>query len=135
MFIYVSSSFYLAVRLIFVEGVWGWEWSCKILRFNARRRSRLWRCCRNWSFLCKNHEKLTINNKNKTFKWRWFPHTLEIYLQVFDLCQKMRALAVLFRRGRTPPMPENLKLNLRARKRSLEDQDGLKWRIADEIGT
>lgn len=45
---------------------------------------------------------------------------------VFDLCQKMRALAVLFRRGRTPPMPENLKLNLRARKRSLEDQDGLK---------
>ncbi|KAL7603426.1 uncharacterized protein LOC111880170 isoform X1 [Lactuca sativa] len=42
---------------------------------------------------------------------------------VFDLCQKMRALAVLFRRGRTPPLPESLKLNLSARKRSLEDQD------------
>ncbi|XP_004490115.1 uncharacterized protein [Cicer arietinum] len=42
---------------------------------------------------------------------------------IFDLCKKMRALAVLFRRGRTPPVPENLKLNLRARKRSLEDQD------------
>ncbi|KAI4314125.1 hypothetical protein L6164_027061 [Bauhinia variegata] len=44
---------------------------------------------------------------------------------IFDLCQKMRALAVLFRRGRTPPQPENLKLNLRARKRSLEDHDDL----------
>ncbi|XP_057763236.1 uncharacterized protein LOC130983074 [Arachis stenosperma] len=42
---------------------------------------------------------------------------------IFDLCQKMRALAVLFRRGRTPPLPESLQLNLRARKRSLEDQD------------
>ncbi|XP_073144858.1 uncharacterized protein [Henckelia pumila] len=44
---------------------------------------------------------------------------------VFDLCQKNKALAVLFRRGRTPPVPENLKLNLRARKRSLEDQEEL----------
>ncbi|AES96869.1 hypothetical protein MtrunA17_Chr5g0418031 [Medicago truncatula] len=44
---------------------------------------------------------------------------------IFDLCKKMRALAVLFRRGRTPPVPESLKLNLRARKRSLEDQDDL----------
>ncbi|XP_027098738.1 uncharacterized protein LOC113754414 [Coffea eugenioides] len=44
---------------------------------------------------------------------------------VFDLCQKMRALAVLFRRGMTPPQPESLKLNLRARKRSLEDQEDL----------
>ncbi|CAA7394422.1 unnamed protein product [Spirodela intermedia] len=42
---------------------------------------------------------------------------------VFDICQKMKALAVLFRRGRTPPLPENLQLNLRARKRSLEDQE------------
>ncbi|KAL3501455.1 hypothetical protein ACH5RR_035904 [Cinchona calisaya] len=42
---------------------------------------------------------------------------------VFDLCRKMRALAVLFRRGMTPPLPESLKLNLRARKRSLEDQE------------
>ncbi|KAD7116512.1 hypothetical protein R6Q59_006734 [Mikania micrantha] len=41
---------------------------------------------------------------------------------VFDLCQKMRALAVLFRRGRTHPLPESLKLNLSAKKRSLEDQ-------------
>ncbi|KAK9935096.1 hypothetical protein M0R45_022210 [Rubus argutus] len=41
---------------------------------------------------------------------------------VFDLCQKMRALAVLFRRGRKPPLPQSLELNLRARKRSLEDQ-------------
>ncbi|XP_021910135.1 uncharacterized protein LOC110823938 [Carica papaya] len=40
---------------------------------------------------------------------------------VFDLCQKMRALAVLFRRGRTPPLPRSLELSLRARKRSLED--------------
>ncbi|GAB4829106.1 hypothetical protein Ancab_018769 [Ancistrocladus abbreviatus] len=42
-------------------------------------------------------------------------------LQVFDLCRNTRALAVLFRRGRTPPQPERLKLNLRARKHSLED--------------
>ncbi|KAL8269001.1 hypothetical protein R6Q59_002799 [Mikania micrantha] len=42
---------------------------------------------------------------------------------VFDLCQKMRALAVLFRRGRTPPLPASLKLNLSAKKRSLEDQE------------
>ncbi|XP_030550983.1 uncharacterized protein LOC115755646 [Rhodamnia argentea] len=40
---------------------------------------------------------------------------------VFDLCRKMRALAVLFRRGRTPPLPQSLELNLKARKRSLED--------------
>ncbi|KAL3751575.1 hypothetical protein ACJRO7_012414 [Eucalyptus globulus] len=40
---------------------------------------------------------------------------------VFDLCRKMRALAVLFRRGRTPPLPQSLEQNLRARKRSLED--------------
>ncbi|GAB2297175.1 hypothetical protein Dimus_031288 [Dionaea muscipula] len=40
---------------------------------------------------------------------------------VFDLCRKTRALAVLFRRGRTPPQPERLQLNLRARKHSLED--------------
>ncbi|KAF8364701.1 hypothetical protein HHK36_033323 [Tetracentron sinense] len=45
---------------------------------------------------------------------------------VFDICQKMRALAVLFRRGRTPPIPKSLELNLRARKRSLEDQEDLK---------
>ena len=62
----------------------------------------------------------------RTFQMKMVSHPFEIHLQVFDLCQKMRALAVLFRRGRTPPMPENLKLNLRARKRSLEDQDGLK---------
>ncbi|GKA43909.1 hypothetical protein Tco_0736633 [Tanacetum coccineum] len=35
----------------------------------------------------------------------------------------MRALAVLFRRGRTPPLPESLKQNLSAKKRSLEDED------------
>ncbi|KAF3774173.1 hypothetical protein EJ110_NYTH53729 [Nymphaea thermarum] len=44
---------------------------------------------------------------------------------VFDLCRKMRALAVLFRRGRTPPLPDNLKLNLKARKWSLEDNEEL----------
>lgn len=44
---------------------------------------------------------------------------------VFDLCRKMRALAVLFRKGRTPPLPQSLELNLRARKRSLEDQEEL----------
>ncbi|XP_044490167.1 uncharacterized protein LOC123214463 [Mangifera indica] len=44
---------------------------------------------------------------------------------VFDLCRKMRALAVLFRKGRTPPLPHSLELNLRARKRSLEDQEEL----------
>ncbi|XP_057948032.1 uncharacterized protein LOC131143751 isoform X2 [Malania oleifera] len=43
-----------------------------------------------------------------------------------DASSKMRALAVLFRRGRTPPLPESLQLNLRARKRSLEDQEDLK---------
>ncbi|KAD4983139.1 hypothetical protein R6Q59_002808 [Mikania micrantha] len=42
---------------------------------------------------------------------------------VFDLCQKMRALAVLFRRGGTHPLPASLKLNLSAKKRSLEDQE------------
>ncbi|XP_020575672.1 uncharacterized protein LOC110021499 [Phalaenopsis equestris] len=42
---------------------------------------------------------------------------------VFDICQKMKALAVLFRRGRTPPLPKSLEQNLRARNRSLEDQD------------
>ncbi|XP_077224911.1 plant/protein [Tasmannia lanceolata] len=44
---------------------------------------------------------------------------------VFDICHKMRALAVLFRRGKMPPLPESLKLNLKAKKRSLEDQDDL----------
>ncbi|KAL5725861.1 hypothetical protein ACHQM5_008953 [Ranunculus cassubicifolius] len=44
---------------------------------------------------------------------------------VFDICQKMRALAVIFRRGGTPPLPESLELNLKAKKRSLEDQDEL----------
>ncbi|XP_056165750.1 uncharacterized protein LOC115672124 [Syzygium oleosum] len=43
---------------------------------------------------------------------------------VFDLCRKMRALAVLFRRGRTPPLPQSLELNLKAKKRSLEDEEG-----------
>ncbi|KAG9451128.1 hypothetical protein H6P81_011093 [Aristolochia fimbriata] len=42
---------------------------------------------------------------------------------VFDICHKMRALAILFRQGRTPPLPENLKQNLEARKRSIEDQE------------
>ncbi|KAJ6835477.1 uncharacterized protein M6B38_331950 [Iris pallida] len=42
---------------------------------------------------------------------------------VFDICNRMRALAVIFRRGRTPPLPKSLEQNLRARKRSLEDQD------------
>ncbi|GMJ08136.1 hypothetical protein like AT1G13990 [Hibiscus trionum] len=45
---------------------------------------------------------------------------------VFDLCRTVRALVVLFRRGRTPPLPQSLELNLKARKRSLEDQEGLK---------
>ncbi|KAK4841757.1 hypothetical protein QYF36_009996 [Acer negundo] len=44
---------------------------------------------------------------------------------VFDLCRNMRALAVLFRKGRIPPLPQSLELNLRARKRSLEDQEEL----------
>ncbi|KAM6547428.1 hypothetical protein CsatB_019104 [Cannabis sativa] len=42
---------------------------------------------------------------------------------VFDLVRKMKALAVLFRRGRTPPLPQSLELNLKARRRSLEDQE------------
>ncbi|KAJ7953858.1 Plant/protein [Quillaja saponaria] len=42
---------------------------------------------------------------------------------VFDLCRKMRTPAALFRRGRTLPLP-SLELNLKARKLSLEDQDG-----------
>lgn len=40
---------------------------------------------------------------------------------VFNICHKMKALAVLFRRGRTPPMPQSLQRDLRARNRSLED--------------
>lgn len=60
------------------------------------------------------------------------PHTLCFLImllspQVFDLCRRMGALAVLFRRGRTPPVPENLDFNLRARKRSLEDQEDIIW--------
>ena len=43
----------------------------------------------------------------------------------------MRALAVLFRRGRTPPLPQSLEQNLKARKRSLEDQDWGSWSIID----
>lgn len=44
---------------------------------------------------------------------------------VFDLCRKTRSLAVLFRRGRTPPTPQTLERNLGSRKRSLEDlKDG-----------
>nr|CAB3496963.1 unnamed protein product [Digitaria exilis] len=40
---------------------------------------------------------------------------------VFDMCRKMKALAVLFRRGGTPPLPQSLERDLRARNRSLED--------------
>ncbi|XP_066388697.1 uncharacterized protein [Miscanthus floridulus] len=41
---------------------------------------------------------------------------------VFNMCRNMKALAVLFRRGRTPPLPQSLERDLRARKRSpLED--------------
>ncbi|CAM6085675.1 unnamed protein product [Calypogeia fissa] len=40
---------------------------------------------------------------------------------VFAVCQKTQRLAVLFRRGTTPPQPDRLQLNLKARKRSLED--------------
>ncbi|XP_051183071.1 uncharacterized protein [Lolium perenne] len=40
---------------------------------------------------------------------------------VFNLCRQMKALAVLFRRGRTPPTPQSLERDLRARNRSLED--------------
>ncbi|AQL09408.1 hypothetical protein ZEAMMB73_Zm00001d048334 [Zea mays] len=40
---------------------------------------------------------------------------------VFSMCRKMKALAVLFRRGKTPPLPQSLERDLRARKRSLED--------------
>ncbi|KAJ4750591.1 plant/protein [Rhynchospora pubera] len=40
---------------------------------------------------------------------------------VFDICHKMKALAVLFRKGRSPPLPTSLERNLKARKRSLED--------------
>ncbi|CAF1925415.1 BnaC05g10240D [Brassica napus] len=40
---------------------------------------------------------------------------------VFDLCRKTRSLAVLFRRGRTPPTSQTLERNLGSRKRSLED--------------
>ena len=54
-----------------------------------------------------------------------FYKLLRYLMQVFDLCHKMRALAVLFRRGRTPPLPQSLELNLKARKRSLEDQEDL----------
>ncbi|KAG6479147.1 hypothetical protein ZIOFF_062608 [Zingiber officinale] len=40
---------------------------------------------------------------------------------VFDICRTVGALAVLFRRGRTPPLPKSLEQHLRAKKRSLED--------------
>eukprot|EP00850_Spirogloea_muscicola_P013483 SM000091S24641 [mRNA] locus=s91:466422:467975:- [translate_table: standard] len=40
---------------------------------------------------------------------------------VFAMCQKSRALAVLFRKGNTPPQPDRLKRTLTARKYSLED--------------
>lgn len=40
---------------------------------------------------------------------------------VFAMCQKSNALAVLFRKGNTPPQPEMLQMNLKAKKHSLED--------------
>lgn len=40
---------------------------------------------------------------------------------VFAMCQKSNALAVLFRKGNTPPQPELLQMNLKAKKHSLED--------------
>jgi len=48
-----------------------------------------------------------------------------LFLLVLDLFRKMRAHAVLFRRGRKPPLPQSFELNLRARKRSHEDQEDL----------
>lgn len=41
--------------------------------------------------------------------------------EVFAICQKSNALAILFRRGITPPRPDRLQMNLKARKRSLEE--------------
>eukprot|EP00897_Mesotaenium_endlicherianum_P007690 jgi/Mesen1/694/ME000109S_10912 len=41
--------------------------------------------------------------------------------EVFAMCQSSKALAVLFRRGITPPQPDRLQQNLKARKHSLED--------------
>lgn len=73
---------------------------------------------------------VTNNNQSSTFQICFLTLINSFWImnfQVFDLCQKMRALAVLFRRGRTPPLPESLKLNLSARKRSLEDQDDVIW--------
>eukprot|EP00271_Cylindrocystis_brebissonii_P000672 TRINITY_DN10848_c0_g1_i1.p1 TRINITY_DN10848_c0_g1~~TRINITY_DN10848_c0_g1_i1.p1 ORF type:complete len:427 (-),score=106.07 TRINITY_DN10848_c0_g1_i1:430-1710(-) len=41
--------------------------------------------------------------------------------EVFTICQKSNALAVLFRRGVTPPGPDHLQRNLRARRHSFDD--------------
>lgn len=65
----------------------------------------------------------TKSMSNRTLHRMRFQYLTKNWLQVFDLCQKNRALAVLFRRGRTPPLPESLKLNLGARKHSLEDEE------------
>ncbi|GBG86578.1 hypothetical protein CBR_g41640 [Chara braunii] len=43
--------------------------------------------------------------------------------EVFALCQRSKALAVLFRQGATPPPPSRLQMNLKARKWSLEEDD------------
>lgn len=68
-------------------------------------------------------EASSVRNDGSQFCLLEWHLTMVFPLQVFDICYKMRALAVLFRRGMTPPLPESLKLNLKARKRSLEDQD------------
>lgn len=99
-------------------GIWRPKWSGEILWPNARRGSRLWRCCWDRSIICKKHNLFFPCYIKSLFN---FSLTQIALVQVFDLCRKSRALAVLFRRGRTPPQPENLQLNLRARKRSLED--------------
>jgi hypothetical protein len=60
---------------------------------------------------------LAIDHSSSTY----VPGYTRSCLQVFNICHKMKALAVLFRRGRTPPLPQSLERDLRARKRSLED--------------
>jgi hypothetical protein len=41
--------------------------------------------------------------------------------ELFALCQRSKALAIIFREGVMPPLPDRLQRALRARKYSLDD--------------
>eukprot|EP00249_Psilotum_nudum_P013989 c24610_g1_i1 orf=548-1429(-) len=62
----------------------------------------------------------TVSSSSDT-RFRMVVEDVREGVLVFALCQNTKALAVLFRRGRIPPLPDRLQQNLKARKQSLED--------------